>query len=137
MTTDDLTWLMQWYLAQCDEDWEHQFGVEIGTLDNPGWSLSIDLDGTSLEGRMFGPLYDGVSEQEQPVQGGDGDVPWMVCRVEGSKFKGWGGPETGVRVHFFSAGVVTREKSTLLPVLLTPVLERERCFFDTLLAKKA
>ncbi|KMS54394.1 hypothetical protein V474_21955 [Novosphingobium barchaimii LL02] len=89
---DDLDWLMQWYLSQCDEDWEHQFGVTIDTLDNPGWSLSVDLDGTILEGLAFLPVYEGVSEPEQSVQGLDGDVPWLVCRVEGPKFKGWCGP---------------------------------------------
>ena len=91
-TPDDLTWVMHWYLAQCDEDWEHEFGVTIDTLDNPGWSLLVDLDGTALEGLHFKPIYEGVSEAEQPVQGLVGDVPWLVCRVEGSKFKGWGGP---------------------------------------------
>ncbi len=89
---DDLTWLTQWYLAQCDEDWEQQSGITIDTLDNPGWSLSVDLDGTTLEGRAFSAVYDGVSAEEQPVQGGDGDVPWLVCRVDGTKFKAWGGP---------------------------------------------
>jgi len=89
---DDLDWLMQWYLSQCDEDWEHQFGVTIDTLDNPGWSLTVDLDGTTLEGLAFLPVYEGVSEAEQHVQGLDGDVPWLVCRVEGAKFKGWCGP---------------------------------------------
>lgn len=91
-TPDDITWLMGWYLAQCDGDWEHQYGVTIDTLDNPGWSLKVDLNGTSMEGSPFTPIYEGVSEEEQPVQGLDGDVPWLVCRVEGSHFKGWGGP---------------------------------------------
>src|SRR5688572_21280008 len=89
---DDLTWLIQWYLSQCDEIWEHQFGVTIDTLDNPGWSLTVDLDGTALEGLHFPPVYEGVSVEEEPVQGLDGDVPWLVCRVEGAKFKGWAGP---------------------------------------------
>lgn len=43
-------WLQGWYAAQCDEDWEHEWGVTIDTLDNPGWSVRIDLKGTSLEG---------------------------------------------------------------------------------------
>jgi hypothetical protein len=30
--------------------WEHQYGLEIGTLDNPGWRIKVDLVGTSLEG---------------------------------------------------------------------------------------
>ena len=37
-----LDWLMNWYSAQCDEDWEHQYGVKLETLDNPGWSLIIE-----------------------------------------------------------------------------------------------
>ena len=39
-----------WYRAQCDDEWEHQFGMKIDPLDNPGWSVEIDLKGTNLEG---------------------------------------------------------------------------------------
>jgi Immunity protein 53 len=35
--------LEKWYRARCNGDWEHQWGVEIGTLDNPGWRVHIDL----------------------------------------------------------------------------------------------
>lgn len=35
--------LQEWYSEQCDGDWEHSFGVKLGTIDNPGWSLSVDL----------------------------------------------------------------------------------------------
>ncbi|UWE13062.1 immunity 53 family protein [Actinacidiphila bryophytorum] len=48
-----MDWLQEWYAARCDGDWEHEWGVEIGTLDNPGWSVRIDLGGTGLEGRDF------------------------------------------------------------------------------------
>lgn len=34
----------------CDGDWEHEFGMKIDTLDNPGWSVEVDLAGTELEG---------------------------------------------------------------------------------------
>ncbi|MDO5067668.1 MAG: immunity 53 family protein [Propionibacteriaceae bacterium] len=40
--------LQQWYSAQCDGEWEHGYGVRIESLDNPGWSLAIDLTGTSV-----------------------------------------------------------------------------------------
>ncbi|MFE1798632.1 immunity 53 family protein [Streptomyces sp. NPDC059517] len=46
-----LDWLQNWYAQQCDGDWEHEWGVKIGTLDNPGWTVSIDLEGTGLEAR--------------------------------------------------------------------------------------
>jgi Immunity protein 53 len=45
--------LQQWYLAQCDGDWEHDSGIEIGTLDNPGWQVRVNLSGTNLEDREF------------------------------------------------------------------------------------
>jgi hypothetical protein len=47
---DPLTQLERWYLSQCDGDWEHTHGIVIGTLDNAGWSLTIDLLETPLEG---------------------------------------------------------------------------------------
>ncbi|MGV9580048.1 immunity 53 family protein [Streptomyces sp. NPDC003509] len=45
-----LDWLQGWYAAQCNEDWEHEWGIKIDTLDNPGWSVRIDLEETDLEG---------------------------------------------------------------------------------------
>ncbi|MEU9110998.1 immunity 53 family protein [Streptomyces sp. NPDC048483] len=48
-----LDWLQGWYAAQCDEDWEHEWGVMIETLDNPGWSVRIDLEGTDLDGQEY------------------------------------------------------------------------------------
>ena len=83
---------MNWYLAQCNEDWEHQYGVSIGTLDNPGWSLTIDLEQTSLEGQPFAPISENVAGSHASSQGLDGEVQWMDIKVEGTKFKAYGGP---------------------------------------------
>ncbi len=41
--------LQNWYLSECNEDWEHSYGVKIETLDNPGWSVTINLEDTYLE----------------------------------------------------------------------------------------
>ena len=41
------------YLSRCDGDWEHSFGVVVETLDNPGWRLLVDLEGTGLEAKPF------------------------------------------------------------------------------------
>ena len=46
---DLLTWLQNWYQIQCDGEWEHEYGIKIYTLDNPGWGIKIDLIGTNLE----------------------------------------------------------------------------------------
>jgi len=40
---DPLRALEDWYASVCDGDWEHTYGVKIGTLDNPGWTVDIDL----------------------------------------------------------------------------------------------
>ncbi len=45
--------IQAWYAAQCDGGWEHQYGVSIETLDNPGWCVMVDLSGTSLENISF------------------------------------------------------------------------------------
>jgi hypothetical protein len=73
--------LQQWYLAQCDGDWEHGFGVSITTLDNPGWSLDIDLSGTELESRTF-----------EPIQSLEHEAEWVSCKRTGRQFQGRGGP---------------------------------------------
>jgi hypothetical protein len=51
--TSDLMWLCEWFANQCDGDWEHEFGISLETLDNPGWSLRIDLPRTALSERVF------------------------------------------------------------------------------------
>jgi Immunity protein 53 len=67
---DDITWLENWYLSHCDGDWEHSYGVRIETLDNPGWSISIDLTGTALAGHPYQTLTQLESESD-----------WIHCRV--------------------------------------------------------
>jgi hypothetical protein len=76
-----ILWLQQWYLDRCDGVWEHQFGVAIGTLDNPGWSLTVDLTGTPLQGR---------SMDRVAVERGKSD--WMSCWIEADRFQGRGDP---------------------------------------------
>jgi hypothetical protein len=74
--------LQEWYLANCDGDWEHSYGIEIGTLDNPGWSLKVDLLGTSCAGRTFTDMSVGDSET---------DTSWYVCRVVENRYESYGG----------------------------------------------
>jgi len=76
-----------WYRAQCNGDWEHTYGVNIGTLDNPGWSVAIDLHGTPLAMRPFPDHRYGVGNDAEP-SGED----WVECKVEAEKFIGHGGP---------------------------------------------
>jgi hypothetical protein len=46
---ETINWLQEWYLSHCDGDWEHQYGISITTLDNPGWYLEIDLVYTTFQ----------------------------------------------------------------------------------------
>ena len=54
--TEELIWLQRWFAAQCDGQWEHGFGITIETLDNPGWSVRICVEGTRLEFAQFEPV---------------------------------------------------------------------------------
>jgi len=47
MENNILEWISQWYNSNCDGDWEHHFGMNIETIDNPGWSIEIDTTDTS------------------------------------------------------------------------------------------
>jgi hypothetical protein len=48
-----LSRLSLWYVGQCNGDWEHDSGVKIDTLDNPGWRITISLNSTVLENESF------------------------------------------------------------------------------------
>jgi hypothetical protein len=74
--------LEEWYGTQCDDEWEHSYGVKIETIDNPGWQIDIDLEGTSLSGKQF----DEVKLERDYVD-------WVDCRVIDNCFEGRGGPK--------------------------------------------
>ncbi|SDC26046.1 Immunity protein 53 [Paenibacillus sp. UNCCL117] len=78
--TNNLVWLQQWFYEQCDGDWEHMQQIYINTLDNPGWSIRIDLLETSLENENFNNIR---------IERTDTD--WLICRVENHTFMGSGG----------------------------------------------
>ncbi|WP_405478371.1 Imm53 family immunity protein [Streptomyces canus] len=45
--------MQHWYAAQCNEEWEHYWGLKIATLDDRGWTVTIDLEETDLEGHEY------------------------------------------------------------------------------------
>jgi len=75
MTSDSFSWLQEWYRRQADGDWEHQYGIKIETIDNPGWSVGIDLSETDLALVPFSGVEIERTESD-----------WVHCRVEGEKF---------------------------------------------------
>ena len=90
MSADNFSWLSQWYLSQCDDDWEHSYGVKIDTLDNPGWSLRIDLTDTLLAERVFDPVTYG--EPADDLEEWHRTGSWWVASVHGSAFEASCGP---------------------------------------------
>ncbi|WP_442867196.1 Imm53 family immunity protein [Acidovorax sp. NCPPB 3576] len=36
--------ITKWYQIKCDGQWEHEFGIEIKNIDNPGWCIQIKED---------------------------------------------------------------------------------------------
>ena len=78
---DEITQIQNWYLEQCNGDWEHQYGLQIGTLDNPGWSVEIDLTETDLATKPFEFVEKGVGADSI-----DDNHDWYTCKIENSKF---------------------------------------------------
>jgi len=78
---DTLHEIQKWYFSQCDGDWEHTYGLSLGTLDNPGWTLRIELQDTDLEDVPFNEVSDTEPEHE-----------WYHCKKEGPILKAYCGP---------------------------------------------
>ena len=77
MKGSNLEWLLEWFSKECDGDWEHRYGIHIGTLDNPGWYIKINLQETECEGKEF---------KTKAVERSEND--WFHCYVRDGKFQG-------------------------------------------------
>ena len=82
-TAIDLAAIIDWYVTQCDESWEHQYGIKLETLDNPGWLLIVDLIHTDLQGCSMPELCEGCSPDANPVS-----PRWIHCSVQENQFRG-------------------------------------------------
>lgn len=81
MTTNTVKGIENWYGRMCDGDWEHTYGIQIDTLDNPGWVVRIDLAGTPLQEKRFDAVNTDRSNNN-----------WLRCEVSDMTFTGLGGP---------------------------------------------
>lgn len=77
MSQNDFEWLLSWYHSNCDGDWEHGAGIHIDTIDNPGWGISIDLEGTQLEQKKF-----------QEIEIDNSETDWLICFTKNNSFEG-------------------------------------------------
>lgn len=87
---DLLSWVQNWYYQYCDGDWEHNETIKIYTIDNPGWRITIDLEGTDCESKLFDNFKKEMSEHN-----------WYHCFLRNGKFEGAGGPSNLVDILSF------------------------------------
>jgi hypothetical protein len=81
MYESNFSWLLNWFQGHCNENWEQGFGMHIGTIDNPGWSVSINLENTELENENF-----------QEIEVDHTENNWLICFIKNKRFEGRCGP---------------------------------------------
>ncbi len=73
---NNIKWLQSFFSNCCDGDWEHQYGIKITTIDNPGWAIDVNLNDT---------FWENIPYEKFSVDRNDED--WIVCSVKKSTFK--------------------------------------------------
>jgi hypothetical protein len=76
-----IQWLQEWYKSYCDGDWEHQYGISITTIDNPGWDLKVDIINTDIEGLEIDYQLIEINEND-----------WYGFKADKYKFEAFGDP---------------------------------------------
>jgi hypothetical protein len=83
-TGDLLTWLQDWCLLHCDDTPGRSTGMRIETLPEAGWTITVDLRGTTLEDV-------GGSEEWQKLEG-EMNLDWIHFKVAAGTFEARCGP---------------------------------------------
>jgi hypothetical protein len=82
---DLLEWLQQIFANDlCNNSWEHEHGIMLTSIDNPGWLLEFDLQDTYIEDIPFEEVF---------IQKDDDEDDWYHCILENGVFRGGGGPK--------------------------------------------
>ena len=59
-----------WFFSQCDGSWEHDEGVDISTLDNPGWAVTINISRYDISD---------IGQERREFERGGGDwIHWWI-----------------------------------------------------------
>ena len=80
---DTIDRIQNWYKLNCNGDWEHNHGLTIGTLDNPGWTVRIDLRETPLDNLDLQRTYQNPND----------DHDWFHMKTNGQILEIACGPE--------------------------------------------
>ncbi len=98
---NEIEWLQKWYHQNCNGEWEHSYGIEIGTLDNPGWYVNIDLNETQ---------YENLQMEEVIQEKGDND--WIRCVISDGVFRGAGDSLKYKEILQIFKNVIEKEKQS-------------------------
>jgi hypothetical protein len=77
-----IIWLQNWYKQQCNDEWEHSYGISIDNIDNPGWKIEIDLKDTLVQNRTL---------EYKLVDNSEND--WYSYKVTDNKYVANGDPD--------------------------------------------
>lgn len=75
---NDFEWFQNWFAAECDGFWEYEERVKPCNLSNPGWTLTINLRASPLEGKVMTPIDVGNDED------------WLQVTSDGNNFRAAG-----------------------------------------------
>jgi hypothetical protein len=74
-----LDWIQNWFKDNCDGDWERGHGIQITTLENPGWVVEFDLSNTSLANLNLDEIFNENGRQN-----------WYSVKIDNQKFSAAG-----------------------------------------------
>lgn len=77
-----LGFLCDWYRAQCIPELHDGDGIAIEAVDGPGWWLTVDLQGTTLEGHLWSPFVEDLGDGEWVQGWSDGTTFTSAASIE-------------------------------------------------------
>jgi len=80
MESNLIMWIQNWYHSQCDGDWEHECGLKIISIDNPGWDITVDIVKIDFSKEIDWRYFE-TSEND-----------WFGYKIEDSYFSASGDP---------------------------------------------
>ncbi|MGJ8593557.1 MAG: immunity 53 family protein [Aquaticitalea sp.] len=70
-----IDWIQDWFKDQCDGEWERGNGIQITTLDQPGWEVEIDISKTSVANLNLKGILNERSKDD-----------WYGVKIENQRF---------------------------------------------------
>ncbi len=74
-----LDWIQHWFKNNCDGNWEHNDGIQITTIEKPGWDVEIDISNTSIANIHIPWILNENGAQD-----------WYGVKIENQKFNASG-----------------------------------------------